>query len=200
MIAAMARCIKFLLNTCRVPIILVGEGPLAEIASYDALRRRTAGLIDIGAYNWSSKDEHIEFLDCLDQLDEALDFPELSGLAENEDLAARLYLASRGQIGLVVKYLSAALKSALLAGKNKITLDHLAEGYLEFAKEKRKVANSPAKIRPTRATSKNPFKLPKKGFDALWAEVFSEESQDDSRIMLRQRRKKEPVNAFASAR
>ena len=197
-----ARCLKFLLNTCGVPIVLLGEQPLTRLKNSKALLRRVDRHISIDPYNWSYENERVEFLDYLDQLDEALGFNSRCKLADNDDLASRLYFISGGHIGLVAKYLAKALKIALRAKKDSIDAGILAETYQEMYPIGSCVDPDPDILLDSLADSDNPFLVDRTRFKELWAANINQStevsSDDKSQVIVRKRAPKPPKNIFAN--
>lgn len=200
-----ARCLKFLLNTCGVPIVLLGEKPLSRLMVSKALTRRIDCHISIEPYSWSYEDERYEFLNCLDQLDEALRFDSRCRFAENDDLSSRLYFISGGHIGLVAKYLTKALKLALRTGEAGIDAQLLSRVYREMNPIVRSVHPDPDFLELSLADPDNPFLVDRDVFKQMWAEGFGGSGlpnqlaiEDTSEVIKRKRQPKLPKNTFAN--
>ncbi|MBJ7438036.1 MAG: TniB family NTP-binding protein [Sphingopyxis sp.] len=192
-----ARCLKFLLNTCGVPMVLLGEEPLARLETSKALKRRIDCHISLDPYSWSYEGDRFEFLNYLDQLDEALGFQSRCCFADDPDISSRLYLVSGGHIGLVTKYLAKALKFALREGKNTIDAGLLAQAYRELHPAKRAIFSDPDMIIAEPAVSQNPFLIDRVAFKKMWATKFCQAvSPDTSDVVTKLRGSKKPQNVF----
>lgn len=119
--------LKSLLNKAGCGMVFAGLPILRELRSSPQFDRRLEPDINLRAYDWTSKAERLEFLTLLDKLEqECIRLPQPSNFAD-QDFARRLYLATRGEIGLVAKYLSKALQLAKKRGLERIDLHLLAE-------------------------------------------------------------------------
>lgn len=194
-----ARALKFLLNTCGVPIVLLGEGPLARLEASKALKRRVDSHLNLTPYSWSYADDRFQFLDYLDQLDDGLGFKKRCGLADDMDLASRIYFVSSGHIGLVAKYLGKALKFALREKKKSVDRALLERAYDDLHPVKRTVSSDPDEIVPHLARSRNPFGVDRPTFKQMWADKFAPPAKEDkSQVVRRARKPKEPATLFST--
>ncbi len=128
--AEVTEFIKSLLNRVKVQIVIAGLPPLLDIAAPGQktmqLRRRLQPPVILKPYSWISRSGRTMFSSVLGVMEKMMHLPDPSGLAKHE-VAKRIYVASRGEIGMVSKYLSQALTLALARGKRSIDLDLLGE-------------------------------------------------------------------------
>lgn len=119
--------LKSLLNRAGAGIVFAGLPDLAVLATSSQFDRRLQPDIRLRAYDWTSKAERLEFLMLLDQLEnDCIPLPARSDIAD-QNFARRLHVATRGEIGLVTKYVSQALLLAKRRQLPCIDLDLLAE-------------------------------------------------------------------------
>lgn len=124
---ANAEFLKSLLNRTGVSIVLAGmeELDLLHDQFHAQMRRRLLGKVVLRPYRWASADERKYFIGILRKYEQALDLPMASGLGGDE-VARRLFLVSRGSLGVVVQYLNNALESVDARGGRNITLEDLS--------------------------------------------------------------------------
>jgi hypothetical protein len=120
--------LKGLLNIIRCQFVLIGLPQLKTIIDYKELDRRLLPDINLDAYEWTTIAGQIEFRALLAQFEVRLQLPRPSDLAASAT-AARLYVATDGMIGFLVRYLADALKLTLERGLDYITIELLAEVY-----------------------------------------------------------------------
>lgn len=119
--------LKSLLNAIEVGIVLSGAPSLNELKTSAQFSRRLMPDVRLRPYNWCNTVERLEYLTFLGSIEkQCIDLPEPSNL-KDEDIARRLYVASRGEIGLVTKYVSQALQWATTRNLPRIDLALLAE-------------------------------------------------------------------------
>jgi type II secretory pathway predicted ATPase ExeA len=118
--------LKSLLNRVKCQIVLVGLPRITGLKDFEQLDRRLHPDILLKPYAWDNAAGRIEFLQLMYRFEENLGLPEPSNLADPM-IAARLYVACRGHVGIVSKYLAEALKRALERGMSSISLQLLAE-------------------------------------------------------------------------
>ena len=119
--------LKSLLNRAGVGIVFAGLPDLQVLQSSSQFERRLSPDVRLRAYDWTNRAERLEFLIFLSKLEtECIALPQPSGLAD-EAIARRLYVATRGEVGLVTKYLSQALLLATSRHLPRIDLELLAE-------------------------------------------------------------------------
>lgn len=119
--------LKSLLNKAGCGIVFAGLPDLRALRTSSQFDRRLEPDINLRAYDWTSKPERLEFLVLLDKLEtDCIQLPERSDFAD-QNFARRLYVATRGEIGLVTKYLSRALLLAKRRKLPRISLELLAE-------------------------------------------------------------------------
>lgn len=135
--------LKNLINTTRRPIILTGL-PEAEavLNANEQLSRRFAHRVELLPFGFKTKDQILEFYTFLKLLEEKLPLDEASHLASS-NLAPRIFYASDGYVGYVMKLVRKAAIAAIERGSKKLDRDLLAEAFDEHVK-----ADKPGKINP----------------------------------------------------
>ncbi|UXC90284.1 TniB family NTP-binding protein [Sphingobium sp. RSMS] len=119
--------LKSLLNKAGCGIVFAGLPDLHALRTSSQFDRRLEPDINLRAYDWTNKAERLEFLVLLNKLEtDCIHLPEPSNFAD-QSFARRLYAATRGEIGLVTKYLSQALLLAKRRKLPRIDLSLLAE-------------------------------------------------------------------------
>lgn len=119
--------LKSLLNKAGCGIVFAGLPELSALRTSSQFDRRLEPDINLRAYDWTSTAERLEFLVLLNKLEtECIQLPEPSDFID-QNFARRLYTATRGEIGLVTKYLSQALLLAKRRQLPRIDLALLAE-------------------------------------------------------------------------
>jgi hypothetical protein len=127
--------LKNLIGESGRPFVLCGM-PYAEhildIPDNEQLRRRVAARLILEPFGWHNKDQRTEFRSMLMMLDRRLRIAlgENSGLAD-VSMAYRLYCATNGRVGYVMRIIRRAAELAITRGKNALNLDLLAEAYNE---------------------------------------------------------------------
>lgn len=118
--------LKSLLNRIRCNIVLVGLPELQEMRHEEQFDRRLRPDLALAPYNWVLWQERLQFCGVLARFEQLLDLEKSSNL-RSENNAARMYVATGGHIGIVVKYLVAALELTLQRGHQRVTNRMLAE-------------------------------------------------------------------------
>jgi hypothetical protein len=127
--------LKNLIGESGRPFVLCGM-PYAEhildIPDNEQLRRRVAARLTLEPFGWSNKDQRTEFRSMLMMLDRRLTIAigESSGLA-GVSMAYRLYCATNGRVGYLMRIVRRAAELAIRRGKKGLDLDLLAEAYNE---------------------------------------------------------------------
>ena len=124
------------LNELNVSLVMCGLSELMRLVEVEGvedgiLGRRRDAHFHLAAYNWMDVHGRAHFLGFLSHLEQRLILPKPSRISD-ERFAARLYVATCGQPGLVVKLLSEALSRALEQSLDCITAALLAEVYDDF--------------------------------------------------------------------
>jgi len=169
----MARFFKFLLVTCKVMVVLAGEGPLEKLLDYGALRRRMVAPVRLRPYGWGEAEETNEFRTLVRKVEETIQLPEPSNLWD-WDMAARLYYESRGVVGLMAKQVKEALRIAIRNGDTRLDFSHFADAWEDWEKKTVKVSSKPFEIRKSVRgyDAANPYACDQQGLEALWARRF----------------------------
>lgn len=123
--------LKSLLNRIGCNIVLVGLPELQNTMHFEQFDRRLRPDIALAPYNWSVWQEKLQFVRILAKFEQLCGLEKASKLASN-DLAPRIYVATGGHIGIVVKYLIAALTMAIRSNTGMINKKILAEVYAEW--------------------------------------------------------------------
>ena len=124
------------LNELNVSLVMAGLSELMNLVTVEhvedgVLGRRRDSHYFLAAYNWMDVHGRAHFLGFLRHLEQRLLLPRRSLISE-ESVAARLYVATCGEPGLVVKLLSEALSRALNHSLDSIEIDLLAEVFSDF--------------------------------------------------------------------
>jgi energy-coupling factor transporter ATP-binding protein EcfA2 len=119
-----ADCFKSLINRTNVPVVLFGqEDSEIPIKSNAQLNRRFSIRHHLHPFDGNDLEEFRSFLN---ELDHALPFEELAGLA-GPVMSERFYAATRGLVDSIMRIIRSAAKIAIENDKNKMEL-------LDFAK------------------------------------------------------------------
>jgi hypothetical protein len=126
-----ANWLKDLLNESKVPLVLTGM-PYSEVIlqANAQLERRFQQRLQLAPFGWDTPEQQNELRTFLRYVEEALPFPEPSHLSDTQ-LARRLYCATAGVTGALVKPLRRAAVLAVMRGVPRVTLALLAEAYEE---------------------------------------------------------------------
>ncbi len=126
-----ANWLKDLLNETNIPMILVGL-PYSDIIlqANAQLARRFTMREALEPFKWESAAQQSEFKTFLHYLDGLLPLEKRSQLA-SEEIAFRIYCATAGVIGFVMKLIRRAGFLAISRGSDNIDLDLLAQIYQE---------------------------------------------------------------------
>ena len=181
-----ARFLKFMLVSCRVPIILAGEEPLEELLRHKALARRMQAPIRLGPYLWGSMDEVQEWMALAGSLAEDLGFKDAS-LCGDVDLAMRLYLDTGGIIGLLAKRITEAGRFAQHASAADLTKAHFSLAWRRWVRQREAIATDPFAIIDARATDLDgdPYSVGPDQLKALWISRFHAMAPDDTSAKTR---------------
>lgn len=187
-----ARFLKFMLVSCRVPIILAGEEPLESLLQDRALARRMQAPIRLGPYQWGQESEVEEWLGLTQSLAARLGFED-SPLMTDFKFAMKLYLDTGGVIGLLAKRLVEAARFATREGSAELRADHFATAWQRWDRSKRAIAVDPFKITATnlRRSPENPYLASTTELKMLWFKRFHSTPQEDASRLTR-RSKREP--------
>lgn len=137
--------LKVLMDKTRKPIILIGMPNCDKILeANEQLKRRFTLRESLEPFGWKTAQQQEDFRELLKQIDGKLPFNERSNLADPE-MSFRIYYATRGVIGYVMKLLRIAALLALKQSMGKLDASTLAKA---FDKNLRKVF--PRRINPFR--------------------------------------------------
>lgn len=121
--------LKVLVDEAKIGLVVTGlPSSMAVIRQNEQLAGRFLAPVLMPRFRWREGEDRAEFAAFLDALQSALDpfqFPELG----SEEMAFRMYCASGGLIGYVIKILKKATWNAIDAGHYAIGLDMLADAY-----------------------------------------------------------------------
>ena len=122
-----AEFLKSLRQRLPCDLVLAGLPQLEELKYAEGqLTRRTAPVSNLHAYRVERPWERKQFLEILRRAEAALELPAESGLTTPE-IASRIYAASDGLMGIVIKLLGDALELTLEFGNDRIELEFLAQ-------------------------------------------------------------------------
>jgi len=191
-----ARFLKFLLVSCRAPIILAGEPPLEELLRHKALERRMQAPIRLGPYVWGTFPEVEEWMGLTGGLAEHLGFAD-SALCTDLDLAMRLYLDAGGIVGLLAKRLIEAGRLAHTDGRNDISKSDFEQAWRRWRGGGSRVAADPLKIAEASAAAawENPYAAKAELFQELWTAPFHPNAQSEATGRPTRRGSHGPKNA-----
>ena len=172
---ANAEFLKSLLNRTGVSIVLAGmeELDLLHNRFHTQMRRRLLGKIVLRPYRWASVAERKWFIAILKKYENAIDLPKPSGLGEVE-IARRLYLVSRGSLGVVVQYLNNALEIADARRGSSITREDLSAAHIGLSMcEPLNLGGDMDKFEEDEIDHRDdPFLSSEVELKALWTETF----------------------------
>jgi hypothetical protein len=181
-----ARFLKFMLVSCRVPILLAGEEPLEELLRHKALERRMQAPIRLGPYLWGSMDEVQEWMALAGSLAGYLGFEE-SSVCGDVDLAMRLYLDTGGIIGLLAKRITEAGRLARNASAADLEKAHFSMAWRRWTRQRDAIARDPfaiIEVRPTELHG-DPYTVTSDQLKALWVGRFHDMAPDDASAKTR---------------
>ena len=140
---SVANWLKDLINETRKPVVLVGM-PHSEIVlqANPQLERRFSMRESLEPFTWNTSDGQGEFKYFLELLDRRLPFPAKSNL-KNQETAFRIYCATNGFIGYVMKLVRRAAILAIDRGAECLDLELLAESY-----DERLASRAPKRLNP----------------------------------------------------
>jgi hypothetical protein len=196
-----ARFLKFMLISCRVPIILAGEEPLEELLRHKALERRMQAPIRLGPYLWGSMDEVQEWMALAGSLAEGLGFAN-SSLCGDVDLAMRLYLDTGGIIGLLAKRIVEAGRFVRSASAADLGNAHFSMAWRRWARSRDAVAKDPFAIVEAAPSSldEDPYSVGPERLKALWTERFHSMTAEDASVRTRRGRRDRNTSAAGFGR
>lgn len=133
--------LKTLLVDTKIPIVLLGL-PESEnvINANPQLSRRFAHRHSLEPFSFDTQEKMDEFRKFLFALDKQLPFQEHSGLSA-VDMAARIYYATDGVVGYVMKLIRKATYLGLLQGRQKLDMDVLAEAFEQHIHSDKPIKN-----------------------------------------------------------
>lgn len=135
--------LKNLINATKRPIILIGLPEAEEVLNAnEQLSRRFAHRVELLPFQFGNEEQILEFYKFLQYLERMLPLQEASNLASS-NLAPRIFYASDGYVGYVMKLIRKAAIAAIERGLEKLDLDLLSEAYEEYLK-----ADKPGKTNP----------------------------------------------------
>jgi hypothetical protein len=135
--------LKNLINNSGKPVVLLGM-PYSDIIlkANAQLERRFTMRVSLEPFAWEEKAKRDEFKTFLSHLDAKMPLPERSNLSLHET-AFRLYCATNGYVGYLMKLVRGAAHLAIDRSSAKIDLTLLAESY-----EERLAARAPGRANP----------------------------------------------------
>lgn len=138
--------LKDLINATEKPVVLVGM-PHSEVVltANPQLERRFSMRESLEPFGWNTSIKQGEFRSFLKHLDRRLPFPKLSNLASGE-LSFRIYCATDGLIGYVMKLVRRAAILAVERKLERVDVELLAESYDERLSSRRPRRANPFRI------------------------------------------------------
>ncbi|MFN4163024.1 MAG: TniB family NTP-binding protein [Ferrovibrio sp.] len=122
--------LKNLINSTRVPIVLVGMPESVKVLTEnDQLARRFMAKERLSPFQWreDGKDEFIRFLEAVSKKLPLAEKPMIYSV----DVAQRMFWATEGRTALVMKIVRSATREALVNNWKTITIRELAKAYTE---------------------------------------------------------------------
>ncbi|MBU2847293.1 AAA family ATPase [Acidithiobacillus ferriphilus] len=121
--------IKYLINSTKVPMILIGM-PESEaiLEANPQLKRRFMVRKSLAPFSWRTEDDRLEFRRFLALVEKMLPFDTPSQLAD-VDLAFPIYIASQGTAANVMTLIKQAARFAIREGEEKLDSGHFARAY-----------------------------------------------------------------------
>lgn len=149
--------LKNLINNSGTPVVLLGM-PYSDIIlrANAQLERRFTTRVSLEPFGWEEKAKRDELKTFLSHLDVKLPLPKQSNLSLHET-AFRLYCATNGYVGYLMKLVRGAAHLAIDRSCARIDLELLAEAY-----EERLAGSAPGRANPFTAATE---KLAAKPFD-----------------------------------
>jgi hypothetical protein len=138
--------LKDLINETRKPVVLVGM-PHSEVVlrANPQLERRFSMRESLEPFGWNTSAKRDEFKSFLKHLDRHLPLPKRSNLSDHET-AFRIYCATNGFIGYVMKLVRRAAIMAIDRAADCLGIELLAESY-----DERLAAGASGRVNPFRA-------------------------------------------------
>jgi DNA transposition AAA+ family ATPase len=138
--------LKDLINETEKPVVLIGM-PHSEVvlSANPQLERRFSMRESLEPFGWATPAEQDEFTSFLKLLDHRLPLPKRSNLASH-DMAFRIYCATNGFIGYLMKLVRRASIMAVDRKAERVDIELLAEAYAE-----RLASRRPRQVNPFRA-------------------------------------------------
>ncbi len=126
-----ANWLKDLINESQVPLVLTGM-PYSEVIlqANAQLERRFQQRLRLAPFGWDTAEQQIELQTFLQHVDAALPFTEVTHLSDTE-MARRIYCATAGVTGAVMKLVRRAAVLAVTRGATRVSQALLAEAYDE---------------------------------------------------------------------
>ena len=124
--------VKSLLNQTGVQFVLAGLPGVLDLQPEEQVGRRMAPVFYLSPYDWGTEEGRVEFATLLAELEDKVGVPFVPSLLDDPVLQARMYYATKGRIGLVSKYMSAALDKVLHGELEQITPYDLGVIFDEF--------------------------------------------------------------------
>lgn len=146
--------LKVLMDKTRRPIILIGMPNSAKILeANEQLKRRFTLRESLEPFGWKTDKQQDRFRELLSHIDDKLPFNERSNLADPV-MAYRIYYATKGVIGYVMKLIRGAAIKGLRQSATKLDIDSLAYAY---DKNFRKVF--PRRVNPFKVASPSTLEI-----------------------------------------
>lgn len=129
--------LKNLIDQSRTPIVMCGMPYAAEILDApgnEQLKRRFSVRATLDPFGWKTPAEKVEFRAFMKSIDAKLPFSQPSRLA-GTSMSYRFYCATNGRVGWVMKIVRRAAELAILASKECLDLEDLAQAYEDRMRE-----------------------------------------------------------------
>lgn len=135
--------VKTFMDEAGIPVVICGMPESKKIFEWNSqLDRRFCTRHLFEAFNYSTKEDQIEFRSFLKNVDKELPFPEQSQLAD-PILSEKFYYATKGVPFYIMKILEEATIYAAKSGSDRLTETDLYEGYKSVTLSQRPNTNNP---------------------------------------------------------
>ncbi len=201
-----AEFIKLFLNRCGAQLAMFGLPHMARLPATKKLEQykgRFEGKVWVRPYNWSTQAGRTKFLAVVKRFEKQIMLPDASNL-HAFDPASRIYCATGGEIGLVSKHFSRALRFALEENERSLSLSLLGRAYgsvsIEYEKEE-ELADFDAKFLEAKEetpSERNPYLANEADFRILWREMASGRMVDMSRVTPHRTQEAPRRNSFGT--
>jgi len=135
--------LKMVINDTRIGLVVAGLPSSNEVISQnEQLARRFQSPVKLKRFDWSKLSDQNEFRTILYNIQRSLEEFSMPDL-DSDEMALRIYVASGGLIGYVIKILREAISMALDTNSTNISLSTLKQAYEMAIMDKNRCHNNP---------------------------------------------------------